>query len=144
MQDRKSTSGFAIRIGNSLISWQSSKQKCVSLSTMQAEYIAMTECVKEAVWASKLLKDLGFADQTPTIRCDNQAAIATLKNEAQHSLAKHIDIRYHFIKDLMEEGLLTVEYVRSEENLADILTKPLGKDKFREARTALGVRDLTE
>ena len=91
MEDRKSTTGYVIKIGNSVVSWSSQKQKSVALSTMEAEYVAMAESVKEGMWIMQILDDIGIKSKIQ-IKCDNQAAIKILKNNVQHSKAKHINI----------------------------------------------------
>ena len=123
--DRKSQSGFATRIGDSLVSWKSGKQKTVARSTMEAEYIAVADGLADAIHVAQIARDLGLSPPEIEIYCDNQAAIATAKNPTQQSRAKHIDTSYHFIRDWVESGKAKIEYVKSKENMADVMTKGL-------------------
>ncbi|XP_053956123.1 uncharacterized protein LOC128861765 [Anastrepha ludens] len=130
--DRKSYSGFALFLGENLIAWESKKQKVVSLSTMEAEYIAMCSGAKEVTFHRSLLQEMGFNEYTKkptTIMCDNQSAQFLVKNPIVHQRSKHIDIRYHYLRDKYHGNELNIEYVPSEENVADILTKNLPKDR---------------
>ena len=137
--DRKSTSGYAVYLNDILISWGSKKQKSIALSTMEAEYIAISEGLKEAIWVKQFLGELGFEKVGITIKCDNQSAITICRNPTHHNRAKHIDIRYHFIRELVEKKEVIVEYVSSERNVADIFTKALGKRKFHNHCQTLGL-----
>jgi hypothetical protein len=108
------------------VSWHSKLQKVVAQSTMEAEYIALSETVKEALWMLKLMLDLTGRDYFPiTIKTDNTVAIILAKNPENHDKAKHIDVRYHFIRDEVEKGRIQLVYVESKKNLADLLTKSL-------------------
>ena len=141
--DRKSTSGFMIKWGNSTVSWSSRKQESVSLSlslsTMEAEYIALAEGVKEAIFIQQIVCDMGFGKKCLLVHCDNQAAVETVKKPSQHSKAKHIDIRYHFVRDLYEKGLIRVSYINTRMNPADLFTKPLVRDAIGSAKRMIGI-----
>ena len=129
---RKSISGYCFMLNDSgaLISWRSCKQRSVALSTCEAEYIALTEAVKEAKFLRQLFADMtGNDQQNVVIHDDNQGAIKLAYNPVFHQRSKHIDIRYHFIRDEIQNGIDLV-YVPSEKNVADIFTKPLSKFKF--------------
>ena len=128
------------------ISWLSKKRPIVALSTSEAEYIALSSASQEAVWLRQLLTTtLRVSSNKPvTIMEDNQGAIAMLKNAIAHSRTKHIDIRYHYIHEAIQEGLIKVHYCPTNKMLADILTKPLSKGRFQELRQAMGMIQLME
>ena len=99
---RKSTSGFLMTFAGGAVSWQSKLQKCVALSITKAEYIAVTEACKETLWMKKLLQELSLKQEGYTVYCDSQSAIHLSKNSTYHSRSKHIDVRYHWIRDVLE------------------------------------------
>ena len=142
--DRKSTSGYVFLLGNKAISWASKKQTTVALSSAEAEYMAATSAACEATWLRKILQDVQQDSKTPTvIHCDNMSAIAMTKNPVFHSRTKHIEIRYHFIRELVERGEIKMEFCKTEEQLADIFTKPIATEKFIKFRDMLGVQDFS-
>ena len=132
--DRISMGGIIMFIGNVPIFWKTFKHKCVSLSTMEAEYITLTEASKELIWIIHILEEcknynlISISLNVNRLLCDNQAAIDFSKSPIENSRTKHIDIRYHFLRNLLNENLFELKYVRSKNNLADIFTKPLTKD----------------
>ncbi|CAM8883061.1 unnamed protein product [Rhodiola kirilowii] len=143
--DRKSTSGMAFYLGNSLITWNSQKQKTVALSSCEAELMAATSAASQALWLRNLSNELvGEALKRVIIYVDNRSAIALMKNPVFHGRSKHIKTRYHFIRECVERGQIGVEYVCTAEQRTDILTKALGKVKFMEMRTLLGVKDVEQ
>ena len=126
-EDRKSVSGycFSLSPNTDMISWKTKKQPCVALSTCEAEYVALVSCMQEAKFLTQLYKDLtGSTAANVDIFVDNQSAIALAKNPVQHQRSKHIDIKYHFIRAEIQKGYIQLKYVPSEENLADMFTKP--------------------
>ena len=127
--DRKSTIGGCFYVGANLVAWMSKKQNFVSLSIAEAEYIAARSC-SQLFWMKKLLGDYGITQDTVVVYCDNSSAIDISKNPVQHSKTKHIEIRYHFIRDLVEKKIVTLEYIPTERQNADIFTKPLDRSKF--------------
>ena len=137
--DRKSTSGMAHFLGSCLISWGSKKQNSVALSTAESEYIAAALCCAQLLWIKTQLKDFGVCSGSVPILCDNTSAINISKNPVQHSKTKHIEIRHHFLRDNVEKGNVSLEFCRSEDQLADIFTKPLCKEVFVRLRTLLGM-----
>ena len=137
--DRKSTSGGCFYLGNNLVSWHSKKQNSISLSTAEAEYIAAGSCCAQLLWMKQMLKDYGFDLDTLTVFCDNTSAINISKNLVQHSRTKHIDIRHHFIRELVENKTLVLEYIETEKQIADIFTKALDSVRFDSLRKSLGV-----
>ena len=138
--DRHSTSGVLFKLSGGAISWLSKKQAIVALSTSEAEYVALSLAVQEAVWLRKLFKEIRRQEQKSTlINEDNQGAIAIAKNPIGHARTKHIDIRYHYIREAIAEGTIQVEYCCTKDMVADILTKPIGRDQFEKLRIQMGV-----
>lgn len=138
--DRKSTSGYVFLLGGAAISWKSSKQTCVALSTAEAEYIALSAASQEAVWLQQLFSDLlNERIQETVIFEDNQLAICLAKNQQVHGRSKHIDIKFHYIRELVEDGKINLVYCASEDMIADILTKPLRAARFEKLRLLTGV-----
>ncbi|WJX38809.1 hypothetical protein P8452_26432 [Trifolium repens] len=137
--DRKSTSGGCFFLGSNLISWFSKKQNCVALSTAEAEYIAAGSSCSQLVWMKQMLKEYDVEQDVITLYCDNLSAINISKNHVQHSKTKHIDIRHHFIRDLVENKVVTLEHVGTKEQVADIFTKALDAVHFENLRGKLGI-----
>ncbi|KAJ9536171.1 hypothetical protein OSB04_un000651 [Centaurea solstitialis] len=128
--DRKSTSGSCQFLGDKLVSWTSKKQNCVSTSTAEAEYVAAASCCSQVLWMKTQLLDYGYKLKRVPIYCDSESAIAITSNPVQHSKTKHIDIRYHFIKDNVEKGNIEMFFVQTDYQLADLFTKPLDEKRF--------------
>lgn len=145
MDDRKSTTGVLYRLGESLISWQSQKQMVVALSSCEAEYIAATTAACQGIWLSRLMAEiLGEKPNQTVMKIDNKSAISLCKNPVLHDRSKHIDTRFHFIRECVEKKQIVVEYVRSEDQLADILTKPVGRVRFQELRKKIGLEQVIQ
>ena len=139
--DRKSTSDYIFFSGEKAISWSSQKQSIVALSSCEAEYIAATSATCQAVWMSRLIKELtNEAETSVKLMVDNQSAITLSKNTGHHNRTKHIDTRYHFIRECVEDKKVEIGFTRTEDQLADILTKALGRLKFQEMRHRIGIR----
>lgn len=137
---RRSHTGFVFMLGTGPISWCSRKQKTVALSTTESEYIAASESIKELIWLQMLFKEFfDSGDGIPLLSSDNQSAIKLIKNPEFHKRTKHIDIKYHFIRKKFSNGLFELQYVSTTDQVADILTKPLAKDKFVRFRSMIGV-----
>ena len=117
----------------------SKKQNSVSLSTAKAEYIATASCCAQLLWMKKLLHDYGISQDIMCVFCDKTSAINLLKNPIQHSKSKHIEIRYHFIRDLVEEKTVYLEFITTDNQKADIFTKPLNAPKFETLRKTISV-----
>jgi hypothetical protein len=131
VDSRKSTSGVLFFFGGSPISWQSQKQKVVATSLCEAENIAAATAASQGVWLACLLGELLNQRAAPfTHFIDNKSAISLCKNPVLHDRSKHIDLRYHYIRDCVEKGKVEVEFIRTEDQKADILTKPLGRVRF--------------
>ncbi|KAJ9560566.1 hypothetical protein OSB04_005726, partial [Centaurea solstitialis] len=128
--DRKSMIGHIQFLGDKLVSWESKNQNCVSLSTAEAEYVAAASCCSQIIWMRTQLRDYGFKFDKIPIYCDSKSAIAISCNPVQHTKTKHIDIRYHFIKDHVEKGTIELYFVNTEFQLADLFTKVLDEKRF--------------
>ena len=139
--DRKSTSGTCHFLGHSLVSWHSKKQNSVALSTAEAEYIAAGLGCAQVLWMKQTLSDFGLT-YSHFPKCDNTSAISISKNPVQHSRTKHIEIRHHFLRDQAQKGDITLDFVRTKDQLADIFTKPLNENQFVNIRRQLGVISL--
>ncbi|KAL5850362.1 hypothetical protein ACOSQ4_008375 [Xanthoceras sorbifolium] len=139
VDSRKSTSGYLITFAGGAVSWQSKLQKCVALSTTEAEFIAATEACKELLWMKKFLNELGVQQDRYQLFCDSQSAIHLGKNSSFHSRSKHIDVRYHWIRDVLEKKQLQLEKIHTEENGSDMLTKILPRQFFEFCRLAAGM-----
>lgn len=138
--DRKSISGYAVIFGNAAISWYSKKQPTVALSTMEAEYMAVSNATRESLWIRELLTEIGLPPRGPTtIHVDNQAAIKFSENSQFHARSKHIDIRHHFIREHIASNEVSVQYCATDDNIADIFTKPLSKPKHEHFVKLLGM-----
>lgn len=115
----------------------------MALATAAAEYMAASDGVKEAIWLRQLLKDIGYEQEGPTsIMIDNQSAIALSKNAEFHQRSKHIDVKFHFIRDQVTNGVIIPVYTPTDEQLADVFTKPLSAQKFKENVLSFGMTDL--
>jgi len=143
IDDRKSCLGSVFTLANGPISWESRKQKSVALSTMESEYMALSDACKEAIYLRRLLSCMGFTNlinSATTVFCDNQSAIQLSKNNVHHGRSKHIAIRYHFSKEASENGEIQINYLESENMLADILTKALPKVKYEKCVKMLSLQ----
>ena len=140
--DRKSTSGTCQMLGRSLVAWSSKKQNSISLSTAEAEYISAGSCCAQLLWMRQTLKDYGLSLNHIPLLCDNESAIKIANNPVQHSRTKHIDIRHHFLRDHVCKGDIDLKHVRTDDQLADIFTKPLEEKRFCELRNELNILDV--
>ena len=138
VNDRKSTSGYVFKLSGAAISWRSKKQSCVALSTAEAEYIALASATQESVWLQELLSSMKETIVKPaTIFEDNKSAICLAKNPQYHGRAKHIDIKHHFIRQRVQDGDIKLEFCKSEDMIADMLTKGLSSYQFAKLKPRL-------
>ena len=137
---RRSTSGYAFKIGNATVSWSSKRQATVAKSTAEAEYVALSYATQEAVWLRQLLNDVGFGTNSPTIIFeDNNGAIDLSRNAKYHSRTKHIDISHHFVRERVKSKEIDVVHCPSKDMVADVLTKGIPRVQFYKLRDLLGV-----
>ncbi|KAE9336128.1 hypothetical protein PF008_g13168 [Phytophthora fragariae] len=139
--DVKSVSGAVLVLNGMVIAWSSKKQISVALSTMEAEYVAAAMAVKEAAWIKQLLVEIGLwkANVAVSLQVDNQSAIKSMENEMTSARSKHINVRYHYIRDVIARGDVSVSYCPTQQQLADILTRPLQRVVFERLREQLRV-----
>jgi hypothetical protein len=142
---RRSVSGYAYTLGHGAVSWSSRKQDIVTTSTTEAEYVAMCNATKEAVWLRSLLDEIGYGQPKSTLICaDNQSSIVLSEDQANHTRTKHIDLRYHFVRERTLLGEVHFRYVKSCDNVADVFTKALPYPAFSLLRKRLGVQAFVE
>ena len=139
IDNRKSTIGFVFTLGGTFISWASNLQKIVALSTIEVEYVAVTEVGKKMIWLHSFLDKLGKKQELGILHSDSQSAIFLAKNSAFHSKSKHTQMRYHFIRYLVEDELVIFEKICGSKNLADLLTKSVTIEKLKLCATSVGL-----
>ena len=131
IDDRRSTSGYVFQLGSKVISWSSKKQATVALCSVEAKYVAATSAACEAIWLRRILGNLQIKTERPTtLFCDNMSAIAMTKNSVFHSRTTHIEIRHHFIRELVEKEEIDLQFCKTDEQLADMFTKVVPSEKF--------------
>ncbi|GJZ22328.1 retrotransposon protein, putative, ty1-copia subclass [Tanacetum coccineum] len=135
----RSITGYAFLVQRCVVSWKATLQHVVALSTTEAEYMALTEAVKEAIWLRGLLEELGVELNTVAVNCDNQGAIHLSRNHVFHERTKHINVRYHFIREVLEAKTVEVLKVGTEHNAADALTKVVPGHKLQHCLELLSV-----
>ncbi|GKB39360.1 putative ribonuclease H-like domain-containing protein, partial [Tanacetum coccineum] len=140
---RRNTSGSMQFLGDRLVSWSSKRQKSAAISSTKAEYIAMSGCCAQILWMRSQLTDYGLGFNKILMYCDNKSAIALCCNNVQHSRSKHIDIRFHFIKEHVENGVIELYFINTEYQLADIFTKVLSRERIEFLINKLGIRSFT-
>lgn len=145
LDKRRSTTGYIFINHGGPIVWGSRLQDCTAQSTTEAEYIAAAEATKEAIWLKRLLEELGQGNSTPVpLHCDNQGAIRLVKNPEFHKRTKHIDIKFHLIRDHFCKGVIDVVHVCSDDQLADFLTKPLDSVRFQALCRRVGILSIND
>ncbi|KAF2299921.1 hypothetical protein GH714_005965 [Hevea brasiliensis] len=143
--DRKSTSGYVFMFGSGVVSRSSKKQAIIILSTTEAEFVAATTCACQAIWLRKILEELHFKQEGATaIYCDNSSTIKLAKNPVLHGRSKHIDVKFHFLRDLTRDGIIDFIHCKSEDQFADIMTKPLKLSMFQKLRQFIRVCSLNK
>jgi hypothetical protein len=137
---RKSTTGALFFLDKYLVSWHSLKQRVVALSSCEAKYIATTTVATQAIWMARLLGELLVREpEMVELKLDSMSALALARNPVFHERSKHIDLRYHFIRNCLAEGTVSTTYINTVDQLADILTNALGRVKFQELRARIGM-----
>jgi hypothetical protein len=139
---RRSTSGYLFTVGGTAVSWASKKQAAVALSSTEAEYVAASEAAKEAAWLAAVACFLRRPQAPVPLLVDNTGAIALTKNPEFHKRTKHIELKWHFIRELQAKDIIKVHHCPTEDQLADILTKPLGRNRHAELVTRSGLTPL--
>lgn len=140
VDNRKSTSGYIYTYNGGAVTWSSKLQDTVALSTTEAEYIGLCNAIKEGMWLRQLYRDIGYDMGAPTVVCgDNQASIALIRLPGVRQRTKHIDVRYHYVRERVEEGDIIVTYISTVDNVADICTKALPRDRVEFLRKAIGM-----
>jgi hypothetical protein len=138
--DRRSTSGYLFKFQNAPVSWCSKKQSVIALSSCEAEYVAGSLAACQANWLQSLLSEINIiADTTVVLKIDNKSAINLAKNPVSHGKSKHIETRFHFLRDQVTKGKLKLEYCSTDNQQADILTKAVKRDQFLKLRREMGV-----
>jgi len=141
--DRKSQTGYVFMINNGPVSWTSHKQNSVALSTMEAEYMSLSDASREAIVRTRLYSDLEISTaSSPLLYSDSTSALSLTDESAPYQRSKHIDTRYHFIRDILEKGEIQVDYVPSEQNPADVFTKALNADSHHQCVQGMGLRPV--
>ena len=145
LDDRKSTSGYVFQVGGTAISWRSKKQTCVALSTAEAEYIALASAAQESLWLQQLLADLKKEETKSVVMYeDNQSAISMAKNPQFHGRTKHIAIKYHFVREQVSNENLELRYCKTNDMIADMMTKGLSGEQFEKLRHMAGMAPMIE
>eukprot|EP00253_Pinus_taeda_P026892 PITA_26892 len=142
LDHRRSTSGYVFNLFGGAVSQMSKKQSVVALSTLEVEYMAATHASKEAVWLQILCSSMGLVQGAIRIDCDNQSAIFLAENPAYHSKTKHIDVQYHFVRDMIEEKKVLMVKVDTLKNTTDALNKSMSSEKFSCCRETMGIAEL--
>jgi hypothetical protein len=145
LDERKSTSDYVFLLNNEVISWSSKKQSCISLSTMEAEFVIFSAVVQEIVWLRRFLNHLGFYENEtdPVLaHSDSQASIVYTKDLKYHSKIKHIDTKYNFVRDMVAKKQVYMQYISTYKMVADPFTKAIPRDMFVGHVKSLGLRRL--
>ncbi|MCO5551072.1 hypothetical protein L7F22_004569 [Adiantum nelumboides] len=139
LDNRRSTSRYVFTMARGAVSWRSRLQTCVTQSTTKAEYVAASEVCKEAIWLGQLVTDLGIKEEMPMLHCDSQSAIQLARNPVYHSKTKHVDVKDHLIREMVEDKQVQLVKVHTTDNPADLLIKGLLGESFAHCRKLLGV-----
>lgn len=138
LESRRSTTGYVLQWGSSTLTWNSQKQSIIALSTTDAEYMAACQTVKEIMWLKRLIKELNNSEPArTTLFVDNQSALDLIKNPVHHKRTKHIDIRFHYIRERYQDNEFILQFLKSTDQTADILTKPLSRQLFQYHRNSM-------
>ena len=140
VDDRKNTNGYVFLISEGVVSWSLKKQHVVALSTTETEFMAATSCAYQGVWMRRVLEKLGHSQgKCTTMLCDNSSTIKLSKNLVMHGRSKHIDVRFHFLRDLTRDGVVELKHCVTQEQVADIMTKSLKLDVLLKLHESMGV-----
>eukprot|EP00253_Pinus_taeda_P005893 PITA_05893 len=131
LDKRRSTTGYVFTLAGGVISWMSKLQETIALSTTKAKYIAASDASKEAIWLKGLLDEIGRKQEKVDVLCDSQSAIHLATNLAYHSRTKHIDVRYHFLRHVIDGRKVSLKKAHTRENCADIFTNPVTVEKLQ-------------
>ena len=138
--NRKSTAGYVFSVSGTAFSWSSKKEPTVATSTMEAEYIALFFGSQQAAWIEQFYKQIGFELQNPIrIHCDSETAIAVAKKEESHKASKHLDVKFHSVRERIANGQINVTFIKSEFNTADVFTKSVPRKTFAVHTTSMGL-----
>ncbi|KAM0996429.1 hypothetical protein ACFX2C_006437 [Malus domestica] len=141
--DRRSTFSYFTLVGGNLVTWRSKKQKVVALSSAEAEYRGMAKGVCKLLWLRRLLGELGYpSNSTSDLFCDNKTAIDISHNPIQHDRTKHMEVDRHVIKEKLDGNIIQFPFIKSEDQLADILTKVVASQVFYNSPVKLGMNDI--
>ena len=143
---RRSTSASVIMFAGGAVLWKNKLQRCIALSSMEAEYIVASETAKSIVWMDRLLKDVSVIsdEKMPTLYIDNQSAIKLIGNPEFHERCKHIEMRYHFVRQLLSEKKIDVQYIPTEDQVEDIFTKGLPSERLAMMKKLLGIQTSSD
>lgn len=142
LDKRRSTTGYVFNFAGGSISCKSTLQSTVALSTTEAEYMAITEAVKEAVWLQGLFENLGLIQEHINVYWDSQNAIHLTKNQVYHACTKHIDVRFHFVREIVDDGKILLQKIKTADNLADMLIKVVTVIKFEHCLNLINILQL--
>ena len=143
--ENKSTSGWVFTLGGGAISWRSKKQTCITHSTMESEFVALAETGKEAEWIKDFLLEIPLTSKNVSsisIHCDSQATLGRAYSEIYNGKSRHISLRHDYVRKLIKDGIISLTYIKSSENLADPFTKPLVRDLVRSTSRGMGLKLL--
>ena len=146
-KDTKSTSGYVFTLGGAAVSWKSSKQTCIARSTMESEFTVLDKAGEEAEWLRNFLEDIpNWPKLVPDvcIHCDSQAAIGRVRNVMYNGKSRHIRRRHDTVRQLLSSGIITIDYVKSKDNIADPLTKGLTREMIAKTSRGMGLRPLNK
>ena len=130
LDKQRSTTNYLFTMAGGLVCWRSTLQSTVALSTIEIEYMALTKAFKEAIWIHGLINDLGILQEHINMFCDSESAICLSKNKIHHARTKHIDVHFHFIREIISEGDIRLLKIGTSDNPADMLTKVIAREKF--------------
>lgn len=144
LDTRRSTTGYILLLNGGPVAWGSKRQKCVTISTTESEYVAICETAKKVVWMRNILQHINLPQLSPTpMFCDNKSAIQLAKNPQFHKRTKHIDVKYHYVRSCKKNATVVITYVPTKEQFADLFTKPLNHILFCNLRNAISVCSTT-